>query len=83
VENEIAEKFTRVLKEAFIGAEVAGSLLVIKTMIGMAMAVAASLDTLGWPEIVGCIAGDDTIFLATHSLEQSRKVKEKLLALIE
>lgn len=83
VEEVIAEKFTRVMREAFISAETAGSLLVIKTMTGMAMAVAASLDSLGWPEIVGCIAGDDTIFLATHSSEQSRKVKEKLTALIQ
>lgn len=79
----LAGKFSRVLKEAFVSAEAAGTLLVIKTMTGMAMAVAASLDSLGWPEIIGCIAGDDTIFLATHSAEQSRELKGKLTALIQ
>lgn len=82
-EDAAAGKFTRVLREAFVSAEPAGTLLVIKTMTGMAMAVAASLDSLGWEEVVGCIAGDDTIFLATHSLGQSQELKKKLVSLIQ
>ena len=44
----------------------------------MAMAVAASIDGLGWSDIVGSIAGDDTIFLAVASVEDCHAVKEKL-----
>ncbi len=81
--NEINDaKFSRVLKEAFVSADPAGTILVIKTITGMAMAVAASLDNLGWPEIVGCIAGDDTIFLATHSAQQCNQLRDKLIVLI-
>lgn len=50
------------------GTHAAGpNLLVIKTAIGAAQRVALAFDRCGWPEIVGTIAGDDTIFIATDS----------------
>ena len=47
--------------------ESASNILVIKTVSGMAMAVAAAIDSLSIPEMVGCIAGDDTIMCASRS----------------
>ena len=47
-------------------------------MAGMAMAAAAALDALHWQEIVGCIAGDDTIFCAVRSVDDTMIVMEKL-----
>ena len=44
----------------------------------MAMAVAAALDAMNWPEVAGCIAGDDTIFCAVHTLEDTSAVMEKI-----
>ena len=55
--------------------DMAQNILVIKTVSGMAMAVAAALDEIHFHEIVGCIAGDDTIFLAITSKENAKKVK--------
>ncbi len=78
-----ALRFRRVLQQGFVSAEVAGSLVVVRTMTGMAMAVAAALDSLKLEEIVGTIAGDDTIFLAVHSEESGRALKNKILALVE
>lgn len=78
-----ALRFRRVLQQGFVSAEVAGSLLVVRTMTGMAMAVAAALDSLHLEEIVGTIAGDDTIFLAVHSEESGRILRNKILALVE
>lgn len=72
-----ALRFSRVLQEGFVSVEVAGTLVVVRTMTGMAMAVAAALDSLNLEEIVGTIAGDDTIFLAVHSAESGRHLKEK------
>ena len=48
------------------------------TVAGMAMAAAAALDGLHWTEIVGCIAGDDTIFCAVRSVDDTMLVMEKL-----
>ena len=50
------DKFIRVLKEGFVGADMAQNILVIKTVAGMAMAVCAALDAMQWHEIVGTIA---------------------------
>jgi transcriptional regulator of arginine metabolism len=43
-----------------------GCLTVVKTTIGAAGSVAVAIDKAAWPEVVGTISGDDTIFIATH-----------------
>ena len=55
------EKYIRVLRDGYISMDMAQNILVIKTVSGMAMAVAAAVDAMKWKEVVGCIAGDDTI----------------------
>lgn len=72
------EKYTRVLREGFVSMEMAQSILVIKTVSGMAMAVAAALDNLKFPELVGSIAGDDTIFCAVRSSEDTNIIQKKI-----
>jgi transcriptional regulator of arginine metabolism len=42
------------------------NLIVIKTIAGSAQAAASAIDSLGWEEIVGCIAGDDTILVVVR-----------------
>ena len=59
--GELENKYVRVLQEAYSSVDTAQNLVVIRTVSGMAMAVAAALDAMKLPEIVGCIAGDDTI----------------------
>ena len=54
----------------------------IKTYPGMAMGVAAALDALEWQEILGCIAGDDTVMCVTKSAGQAEDVKEKLTLIL-
>ena len=61
---------------------VAQNLIVIRTDLGSAQPVAIALDREAWPEIVGTIAGDDTVFVATSDARQALKAKEKLLALL-
>ena len=63
------DKYVSVIKAGYVSMDVAGNLLVIRTVSGMAMAVAAAIDALDMPEIIGCIAGDDTIFVAMKSDE--------------
>ena len=56
----------------------ADNLLVIKTVSGMAMAVAAAIDSIGIEEIVGSIAGDDTVMCAIRSAELVDAVMNRL-----
>ena len=82
-DQEMSGKYVRVLKDAFLSMDVAGNILVIKTVSGMAMAAAAALDELNWGEIVGCIAGDNTIMCAVRSPEEALRVMEKLKKMLD
>lgn len=77
-EKEMNTKLLKILKEGYLTSELAGNLVVIKTESGMAMAVAAALDALGWNEVVGTIAGDDTIFCAVKNDEDAFSIISKL-----
>ncbi len=77
-ESRMDEKYLRVLKAGFVSMDSAGNLLVIKTVSGMAMAVAAAIDAMKWPQVAGCIAGDDTIFIAIHTEEETAAVMDKI-----
>ena len=81
-QDGISEKYLKILKEAFISMDMAQNILVVKTVSGMAMAVAAALDSLQMSEIVGCIAGDDTIMAAIRSVEDTVVVMERIRKLV-
>lgn len=72
------DKYVSVLKAGFVKMDVAQNLLVIKTVSGMAMALAAAIDAIEMSEVVGCIAGDDTIFVAIKTGEEAIEVMNKL-----
>ena len=74
----LSDKYSRVLKDAVIAMNIGQNIVVVKTIPGMAMAAAAALDAMKWPEILGCIAGDDTIMCACKSSELAEGVMEKL-----
>ncbi|MCD7868125.1 MAG: arginine repressor [Clostridiales bacterium] len=76
--SDLGDKYARVLKEAVISMDAGQNLVVIHTIPGMAMGAGAALDALKWPEILGCIAGDDTILCAARTSAQARHVLEKL-----
>ena len=77
------DKFIRVLREAYVSMDMAQNILVIKTAPGMAMAVCAALDALEWNEIVGSIAGDDTIMCAVRTVNDTLLVMNKIKKLIK
>ena len=66
--------YTQVLKNSLISVEYSENIIVIKTVAGMAMAVGASVDRLNISEIMGCIAGDDTLFIAIRDKNMAEKV---------
>lgn len=76
--NQVGEKYIRVLKDGFVSMDRAQNILVIKTVAGMAMAVAAAIDTMKLDEIVGSIAGDDTIMAVVRTNEDAEAVMKKI-----
>ena len=81
-EPGMSEKYTRVLRDGFVSMDMAQNIMVVKTVPGMAMAVAAALDALQMNSIVGCIAGDDTVMCAIRTTEETVQVMEKLSKLL-
>jgi transcriptional regulator of arginine metabolism len=57
------------------------NLTVLKTAVGSAQSVAVAIDTARWPEVIGTLSGDDTIFIATAGAREQRQLGERLLAL--
>ena len=80
--RHMGEKYIGILREGFLSMDMAQNILVIKTVAGMAMAVGAALDALHWQEIVGCIAGDDTIMAAIRTKEDALPVMDRIRRLI-
>ena len=74
----LADKYIRVLRHGFVSMDNAQNILVVKTVSGMAMAVAAAIDAMKLKEIVGSIAGDDTIMVAVRTTEETKIVMEKI-----
>ena len=75
----MARSLTRTLGEFAIDLRPASSLLVVKTAPGHAAAVARAIDLAGLPEVLGSVAGDDTIFVATPAPEIAAALGDKWL----
>ncbi|MCQ2536288.1 MAG: arginine repressor [Lachnospiraceae bacterium] len=81
--QSLQEKYVRIFRDGFISMDMAQNILVIKTVSGMAMAVAAAVDSLQFKEIVGSIAGDDTIMCAVRTVDDTAMIMESLRKLLE
>lgn len=81
--TDFSKKYLNILRDGYISADMAQNILVVKTAAGMAMAVAAAIDALQFHEVVGCIAGDDTIMLAIRTVDDCLEVMKKLREIVE
>ncbi len=82
-QESFSDKYIRILRDGYLSMDMAQNILVIKTVSGMAMAVAAALDAIHFYEIVGCIAGDDTIMCAVRSVDDTILVMERIRKLVQ
>ncbi len=77
------DKYVNVLRAGYVSMELAQNLLVVRTVSGMAMALGAAIDALDIPQVVGCIAGDDTIFVAVKTAEDGQALMEEFQKMLE
>ena len=73
--GEMSE-LARAVRDFMLEAEVAATLVVLRTGAGQASALALRIDRAGWRDIVGTVAGDDTVFVAARSAVEARRVVE-------
>ena len=81
-QDSFSDKYIRILRDSFMSMDMAQNILVIKTVEGMAMAAAAALDAVHFHEIVGCVAGDNTIFCAVRTVDDTIILMDKLKKLL-
>ena len=81
--ENLSKKYERVLSEGFLSMDMAQNILVIKTVSGMASAVCAAIDAMKMREIVGSIAGDDTIMCAIRTVDDTYAVMKKIRRIVE
>ena len=77
------EKYARVLREGYVSMDIAQNILVIKTVSGMASGVCAAIDAMKMNEVVGSIAGDDTLICIIRTNDDAVMTMKKLRKLVE
>jgi len=82
-DNEISGKLLRIFTEAFVSIDYANNITVVKTLPGMAQAVASAVDSLKWPGIIGTIGGDDTVMIICRAELIAERLVEKFNKLVK
>ena len=77
------ESLRRIVREFLEGIEVAATIVVLKTGPANASTLSQAIDDAGWPEAVGSIAGENTVFLVVRSVKDARKLERRLRELLE
>lgn len=77
-ENGLTDRFIRMLAESVLSVTSAGNLIVVKTLSGSANVAGEALDSMHWPEILGTLAGDNTILLIVRSNEEVPVVTSRI-----
>lgn len=81
-ESDISDRLIRVFSESVINMDHANNLIVIKTIVAGAQAAASAIDAMSWPEIIGCIAGDDTILVVLRDNSMVNEVIKRFTKLM-
>lgn len=81
--NVVLDKLVRMFRDSILGFDHSENLIVVKTLSGTASAAAEAIDRLNWKEIIGTIAGDNTILVIVRKKEQVGHILEKFRSLME
>ena len=77
-ENGLTDRFIRMLAESVLSVAASANMIVIKTLSGSASVAAEALDSFHWPEVLGTIAGDNTIFMVVRTLDEVQNVVDRI-----
>lgn len=82
-EEDVSNKLITLLSQSLVSIDYAGNIIVLKTLAGTAMAAAAAIDALNFKDIVGTLAGDDTIFVLVRDVKNISEVLSRFKSLIK
>ncbi len=73
-----SEKLAKIFRECVVSCDTAMNLVVLKTLPGLAMAASSAIDGMEIPELVGSVAGDDTVFMAMRDVKGAELFSEEI-----
>ncbi len=79
----LTDRLVRLFKESIVSLDHAGNMVVLRTIPAAAQAAASAIDAANFDEVVGTIAGDDTIFVVVREADQAEDVQERFRKLTE
>lgn len=82
-EHSVSERFVRMFVDSVISIQYAGNIIVIKTLPGSANVAGEAIDSMRWPEILGTLSGDNTIFVIVHDEKDASVVVDKFYEIIK
>ena len=82
-ETAVSERLARILTDSLVNVDASGNIIVVKTLSGSANVAAEALDNLGWPEILGTIAGDNTIFIVVRNETDTNEISDRIRRLTD
>lgn len=82
-ENQVSNRLTTILNEAYVSSDYANNIVVVKTLSGMAQAAGSAIDSLKWQEILGTIAGDDTLIMICRAEKIAEEIVNKFNKMIK
>ena len=75
-ETAVSDKLMAVFEHSFVSAEYANNIIVVKTLPGMAQGAASTIDSMKFEEVLGTIAGDDTILIVVRTENDGKKITD-------
>lgn len=82
-DNNLTDRFIRMLAESLLSVSSANNLIVVKTLSGSANVAAEALDSMHWPEVLGTLAGDNTVLLIIRSNEETITVTSRIRGMMK
>ena len=82
-EHGVSERLVRMFIDSVLSISYAENLIVIRTLPGSANAAGEAIDSMRWPEVLGTISGDNTIFVAVRSAAEAPVVVEKFQEILK
>ena len=82
-ETTVSDRLTRILNDSLVNVDFSGNMIVVKTLSGSANVAAEALDNLGWEEILGTIAGDNTIFIVARDAADTAEITNRIRKLTD
>ena len=82
-EAAVSDRLVKIFKDSITSIDSAGNIIVLRTLAGAANAACAAIDALDFKDVVGSIAGDDTIFILVRNEEKLKEMVNRFKKLIE